>query len=223
MLWAMLIVWLASGRPRYVTQEGSIAYISDVGATFLKPLFVAGSSVTAVGFFLCLVVERLLRHTGRLISNMRRRERAFSILAILGSFIGGVGLILLSVLDTKRFPSAHRIFLLVFMVGVALSAIFTVVEFYWLSKDFREHTKLKRAYIAKAVIALILVCLAIAFGVTLFKNKDAGAVLEWLISFGFTFYLLTFFYDLRLSKGVAAGELTREKLRENPTLVYRHV
>lgn len=59
---------------------------------------------------------------------MRRREKAFSILAIMGSLIGGAGLILLSVFDTKRFPSAHRGFLLVFMIGVAISAIFTVVE-----------------------------------------------------------------------------------------------
>ncbi len=59
---------------------------------------------------------------------MRRRERVFSCLAILGSFIGGCGLILLSIFDTKRHPTLHRVFLLVFIVGVALSAIFTVVE-----------------------------------------------------------------------------------------------
>ena len=65
MLWAMLIVWLAQGRPKYASQDGSIAYISDVGADILKPLFIAGCSVTGVGFFLCLVVERYLRHSGR--------------------------------------------------------------------------------------------------------------------------------------------------------------
>lgn len=59
---------------------------------------------------------------------MRRRERAFSTLAILGSFLGGAGLILLSIFDTKRHPSLHRGFLLLFIVGVGLSAIFTVIE-----------------------------------------------------------------------------------------------
>ena len=59
---------------------------------------------------------------------MRTRERVFSVLAILGSFIGGCGLILLTTFDTKRYSTPHRIFLLVFMVGVALSAIFTIVE-----------------------------------------------------------------------------------------------
>ena len=64
-LLAMLITWLAQGRPHYVSQDGSIAYISDVGADILKPLFVTGCSITAAGFFLSLVVERWLRHSGR--------------------------------------------------------------------------------------------------------------------------------------------------------------
>ena len=51
-----------------------------------------------------------------------------SILAIIGSFIGGCGLILLSIFDTKRHPSLHRVFLLVFILGVGLSAIFSVME-----------------------------------------------------------------------------------------------
>lgn len=59
---------------------------------------------------------------------MRNREHIFSIMAILGSFIGGVGLILLTVFDTKHHTSLHRLFLLIFMLGVALSAVFTVVE-----------------------------------------------------------------------------------------------
>ena len=64
----------------------------------------------------------------RLIPNMRRRERVFSSLAILGSFFGGAGLILLSGFDTKRYTTLHRLFLLIFILGVGLSAIFTVIE-----------------------------------------------------------------------------------------------
>ena len=149
----MLITWLASGRPKYPSMEGSIAYISDVGADILKPLFVTGCAITGVSFFLSLSIERWLRHEGRyvaqhllgslrkpaadisyaflltrLIPNMRRRERVLSSLAIAGAFIGGCGLILLSIFDTKRHPSLHRVFLLVFILGVGLSAIFTVIE-----------------------------------------------------------------------------------------------
>jgi hypothetical protein len=209
-LLSMLVTWLAQGRRHYVSMEGSIAYISDIGADFLKPLFVAGCSITAVCFFLSLCIERWLRHSGRLIPGMRRRERVFSILAILSSFIGGCGLILLSVLDTKRHPSLHRLFLLIFMIGVVLSAIFTVVEYRWISKDFNGFKELQTAYRAKSMIAGILIILAIAFGVALYKSTDAGAVLEWVIALGFTLYLLTFAYDLRLSKGVPRGHLKAE-------------
>lgn len=65
MLWAMLITWLAQGRPTYVSQDGRVAFISDIGADFLKPLFVAGCAVTGIGFVMCLVIERCLRHSAR--------------------------------------------------------------------------------------------------------------------------------------------------------------
>jgi len=31
--------------------------------------------------------------------------------------------------------------------------------------------------------------------------------MEWVIAFGFTFYILTFYYDLRPSKNMERGEL----------------
>ncbi|KAH6913150.1 Frag1/DRAM/Sfk1 [Coprinopsis sp. MPI-PUGE-AT-0042] len=207
MLWAMLITWLVEGRPQYVSQDGSIAFISDIGADFLKPLFVAGCAVTGVGFVLCLVIERCLRHSARLVPHMRTRERVLSILAILGSVMAAAGLILLSIFDTKRHATLHRVFLFIFMLGVALSAIFTVIEFRWISKEYREMRALKKAYKLKVVLVIILIALAIAFGVNLSKRIDAAAVLEWTISFIFTFYILTYFYDLRQSKGVRKGEL----------------
>ena len=64
----------------------------------------------------------------RLPPNMRMREKVFSALAIFSSVVSGVGLILLSVFDTKRYPTLHRAFLLVFMLGVWFTAIFAVAE-----------------------------------------------------------------------------------------------
>ncbi|KAK2460989.1 hypothetical protein APHAL10511_007459 [Amanita phalloides] len=214
----MLITWLAEGRPKLPSQTGSIAYISDIGAAGLKPLFIAGCCATAVAFVLSLAAERWLRHSGRLLPIMRRRERILSILAIAGSVIGGMGLILLSVFDTRRFTSLHRAFLLVFMVGVALSAIFIIAEYRWLSKDFIHATYLRIAYVTKATIAGILILLSIAFAVALYRSHSAGAVLEWIIGFGFTFYLLTFFFDLRNSKGRYRGELSKARFLSSQTL-----
>jgi len=214
-LLSMLITWLATGRQKYVTQNGSIAYISDVGADILKPLFVTCCAITAATFVLSLSIERLLRHQGRLHPNMRRRERAFAILAIIGSLIGGAGLLFLSIFDTKRFPKTHRVFLLVFIVGVGLAATFTVAEYRWISKDFHGVRKLRIAYIMKAIIATILILLAFAFGVALYKSVDTGAILEWTIAFGYTLFLLTFFYDLRQAKGAHKGQYGTERSRIN--------
>ncbi|OJT07199.1 hypothetical protein TRAPUB_1929 [Trametes pubescens] len=203
--------WAVSGGQTsdVYTQDGNIAYISDVGADILKPLFIVGCTITGLSFFLSSAIERTLRHQGRLVANMRRRERILASLAVFFAFVGMCGLILLSIFDTKRFTKQHRVFLLVFIVGVGMSAIFTVIEYRWLSHDFVELRKLKTLYIVKGIIAAILIILAIAFAITLFEAIDPG---EWTISFGFTFYLLTFFFDLRMSKGVHKGELSRERL-----------
>ena len=40
------------------------------------------------------------------------------------------------------------------------------------------------------------------------------AILEWVIAFGFVFYLLTFYFDLRMSKGMHKGDLSKERLNE---------
>ena len=41
------------------------------------------------------------------------------------------------------------------------------------------------------------------------------AVLEWTIAMLFTFYVFTYYYDLRLSKGIRKGEL--HALRNGPS------
>lgn len=212
MILTMLLVWITTGKPKYVSQDGKIAYISDVGAGFLKPWFNTGCIITAVSLFLSLAVDRLWRHNGRLPQTMRRRETWLSWLSMFWCAVGGAGLVLLSFFDTRRHPSLHRVFLLVFVVGVIISALFTVLEYAWISRDYGGAKKLRIAYIMKGSIALILAGLAIAFGAELDNQVDVGAILEWTIAFGFTFYLLTFVYDLRIAKDRHRGELSREHL-----------
>jgi len=209
----MILTWVGQGKPHYVTQQGNIPYISDIGADILKPLFIVGCCITSVCFFASLFIERWLRHSGRLMPNMRTREKVFGSLAVFGAFLGGLGLILLSVFDTKRFTKLHRGFLLLFMLGVALSAIFSIIEYRWISKEYADVTHLRRSYIVKAVIAGILIILAIAFAILLFTHTEVGAVLEWVIAVGFVLYFLTFYYDLKQSKGMQRGELRPENNR----------
>jgi Frag1/DRAM/Sfk1 family protein len=131
MIIAMLVVWNVEGKPQYASMdEGqTVAYISDIGAQGLKPLFIIGSVVTTVFLDLSFASERWLRHRGRLAKNTTLTEKILSGLSMVFAVIGTVGLILLSIFDTLRYPRLHDTFLLFFIVGYVVSAVFICWEY----------------------------------------------------------------------------------------------
>lgn len=151
MLIAMLAVWTTSGRPHYPSMDPKqkIAYISDVGAQGLKPLFIAGSVVMTVFLDLSLVAERWLRHRGRLARNVTTIEKVLTTLSMLSALAGTVGLISLSIEDTLRHPRLHDKFLIVFIVGYVLSAIFICAEYQRLG--IRKFSGAKQSLLADCV------------------------------------------------------------------------
>lgn len=90
-------------------------FISDIGASRLKPLFIAGSTVTVVFLDLAFLSERWLRHAGKLVPNKGRWDKACSVLSIIFAIAGAAGLILLSIFDTQRQGRLHNGFLAMFM------------------------------------------------------------------------------------------------------------
>jgi hypothetical protein len=194
----------------------SIAYISDVGAETLKPLFIAGACVTTVFLDLSFLSERWLRHRGRLARNTTTMEKVLSGLSLVFALIGTAGLILLSIFDTLHHKNLHDIFLLLFIAGYVVSAIFICWEYQRLGirtppppqnsqtalaltreLEYREHRILRISFWVKLTFIIIEVILAIAFAATNFKKSyNAAAVLEWAIAFIFTLYDASFFIDL---------------------------
>ena len=65
----------------------------------------------------------------------------------------------------------------------------------------------------------ILTVLAVAFAALLFTRSqpNTAAIIEWVIAFGYTFYLLTFWWDMRGSKDVASGEYGFKDVRSAGT------
>ena len=195
----MFIVWELEGSPHYASMDSNqqIAYISDIGAQGLKPLFIAGCVVTTVFLDLSFASERWLRHTGRLAKNLGMAEKILSGLSIVFAVAGTAGLILLSIFDTLRHPKLHDGFLLLFIAGYVISAIFICAEYQRLGIHFREHSILRFSFWVKLAFILFEIALAIVFGTTSFtKRKNFAAVFEWIIALVFTFYVLTFFVDL---------------------------
>lgn len=138
MLIIMLIVWNVEGRPHYDSMgpAQTIPFISDIGAESLKPLFITGSVVTAIFLDCAFTSERWLRHQGRLAKNTATTDKALGALTIVFAVIGTIGLIMLGIFDTLRYPKAHDIFILLFIAGFLLSAIFMCWEFHRL--EIRE-------------------------------------------------------------------------------------
>jgi len=210
-LLGLLIHWTTTGKPHYASMKPNqtIAYISDVGAESLKPLFIAGACVTTIFLDLAFVSDLWLRHRGRL-AGLSKTGRAVSILSLIFATIGTAGLILLSIFDTLHHKTLHDIFLLLFIAGYVISAIFICWEYQRLGIHFREHRILRISFWVKLTFIIIEVILAIAFGSCNFKKAyNAAAVLEWAIAFIFTFYVFSFFIDLipavRTRHGVKGG------------------
>lgn len=174
-----------------------IAYISDVGAQELKPLFITGCVLTTVLLDTSFLADRWLRHRGRLVPNSTRGEKILSGLTIFWALIGTVGLILLSIFDTARHPSLHDLFLGFFIIGYLLSAIFVCWEYQRLGIRNPEHNVLAISFWIKLAFVLITIALAIPFVVlTSLGIYNPAAVLEWVIALVFSFYVFSFYVDL---------------------------
>ncbi|KAK3327373.1 Frag1/DRAM/Sfk1 family-domain-containing protein [Cercophora scortea] len=199
-LLGLLIYWTTDAhREHYISMADSqsIAYISDVGASRLKPLFITGCVLTTVFLDASFLADRWLRHRGRLVPNTTRAEKILSALVIACAVVGTAGLILLSVFDTANHPRLHDIFLLLFIAGYIFSAIFICWEYQRLGMKYREHRVLRVSFWIKLVFVLVEVVLAIAFvSCTFTSHYNAGAVLEWAIAIIFSFYVFSFYVDL---------------------------
>ncbi|CAI7655351.1 unnamed protein product [Penicillium viridicatum] len=212
---AMLSTWAADGKPIYTTMsEGlTIPYISHIGAEGLKPLFIAGSVVTVVFMDLGLLSERWLRHAGQLARNKGRFDKTCAIGSIFFSIAGALGLILLSIFDTKHHNNLHNGFLGMFIASYVVCAILVCLEYIQIGRFY--HPQARILIVSFAIKALFVICelgVAIAFGVLVKSGnkKNAAAVCEWVAALIYAFFALSFVIDLlpsvRTKRHVPQGE-----------------
>lgn len=129
----MLMYWLATGRTRYgsMQENQTIAYISDIGAHRLKPLFVLGCVMSSILFNIAFVSDRWLRNRQAPIEAVITRKVP-TLLSILLVFAGSIALCCLSGFDVANFPLFHHIFLTLFIFGYVSSGLFICWEYYHL-------------------------------------------------------------------------------------------
>ncbi|SPO00697.1 related to FK506 suppressor Sfk1 [Cephalotrichum gorgonifer] len=199
-LLALLLHWVVNhDKRRYpsMSPHATIPYISNVGAHELKPLFIVGCVLTTLFLDLSFASDRWLRHRGRLVPNTTRSEKILKGLTIAFAIVGTVGLILLSIFDTWHHKRLHNTFLGLFIGGYILSAVFICWEYRLLRTNHRDYPILRVSFLLKLFFIIIEVALCIAFGVLgRRKNRNAAAIVEWIIAFIFSFYIFSFTVDL---------------------------
>lgn len=196
----LFIYWLAQGRPRYPAQSNPyVAFISDIGAFVLQPLFVAGGTITAITLLSTILCVHLVFHRAYGSGNRakpQRYKKGFSVLACLFQGISCPCQICLTVFDNKSYPRIHRMLLLGAFAGTALSAVCTTVvfrgEMWW--EGQAEELKIRRqSVVASTTIFGIEFCMGIAFTILLYlKFYRISGILEWVMAFLFTFYFWAF-------------------------------
>ncbi|KAF2445450.1 hypothetical protein P171DRAFT_520236 [Karstenula rhodostoma CBS 690.94] len=207
----MLLTWVGRGCPRYPGQQNPyIAFISDIAAFQLKPLFLVGSVTTAVGYTGTMLAVHSARYDRRMYSffDDAAWKKTASVAATCAGVVAGIGLVLLAVLDTFRFHAEHAVLLLVCFVGLAGSMVLTTVVWWeqaWKPTPFRG---LRIYCAASAVIVFLDAGMGFAF-YTLMQTEywRVSGVLEWAMAFTGATYLWAFVGFLRVpGEGGGGGD-----------------
>lgn len=205
----LLALWARDNFIRYEGEEASVVFISDVGATH-KTFFIIFCACTAGFYILTTFAERHLRHSRRIPGSIRKKQTILDICSVICAIIGSAALVLLSVFDAFNHSRVHWSMTLIFVVFVALSVLFQVLQVFSLSHDYNRLKTLKLIAVIKAIILSLAIAGAIAFIVCYGICKgdvnpgdqrcdrivSAAAVCEWAIAFLLDIFFLTYLVDL---------------------------
>jgi len=204
-----------------------------------KPIFITGAVITGVFYVASLVADRMLRHRHRLPGFLRRKESIFSMISIVFGSIAALALILLSILDADYHSTAHWVFTVIFIVGVALNAVFFVAEINSLSHDhyhihdLKKSRDIKLGLVSAGIVFAIIMVILMAIcdnkcKITNINPKtqrcpdtcdgtdSTAAVFEWIIAFIFAFYVATFAMDLEVAHAGIRHEAALEAGNRSP-------
>ncbi len=116
-LLAILAEWIAKGSPHYPEMLPSqvLAYISNAGASdWGRPLFIAGSTITALLFSITFVSEKLMRRRGRLLHTSNRWATGYWTAAAVLTFIAVCAQILFTVFCVREHALVHYTMVAIF-------------------------------------------------------------------------------------------------------------
>lgn len=207
----LLTLWINDNHIRYYPTNPNIVYISNVGARY-QTSFIVGSSITAFFFALTMLMYifahrksyKFHRANRTAVETPAEHKRfvLFDVLSFLFACISAGALIGLSVYNSVDYSTVHWTLTLIFIVTLAISAIFNASGVRWLHR--RGMNRLFVSKIIKIVVVTIAVLLAIVMIILMstcsgdkstqpscMTRRSVAAVMEWIIAGLFAVFLAT--------------------------------
>ena len=199
-LLSLLIFWLAEGRPRYPGQINPVAFISDIGAFDLQPLFITGGIISSLTLTATIISVHYARRERRLSTQepgdeQPQFEKWVSILACVFDVAACPCRICITLFNNHAHPSLHHTFLFLTLAGTALSCICTAFVLWtemW-EGPAKGSKLLRRSCVFSNSLLVVEVLLGSTFTGLIWtgQSKSAG-FFEWAMAFVFTFYFWAF-------------------------------
>ncbi|KAK6203458.1 Frag1/DRAM/Sfk1 [Scheffersomyces amazonensis] len=216
MLIALLVAWSIQGHPIYAfmgPEHQDPVYISDIGATNLQPLFISCAGFQAIFFVGTLALDLYLREKHKLQPFIKSRQHKLAIISIICAVIGQLGILFVSIFNTKNFKYVHLSMVAIFIAFSFFACFFNFFNSFTfgnnpqlLSPYHKEdvifgykkwHNLYMVSFWMKAFWLVAAFFFAVLFGAFMKSGHDStSAIFEWLISFWYGLLLVMWSIDL---------------------------
>ena len=200
-LLTLLIYWLAEGCPRYPGQSNPlVAFISDIGAFRLQPLFITGGILSSLTLTATIIAVHLARRQRRLSTQKSgderlRYEKWVSVSACVFDVAACPCRICITLFNNLHHPSLHHTFLFLALAGTALSCICTAFVLWtemW-KAPAQGNQLLRRSCVFSNCLLIVELFLGSTFTGLLWTGQFRSAgIVEWVMAFVLTFYFWAF-------------------------------
>lgn len=210
MLITMLVYWAAQGHPIYwfMHTDQFPVYISDIGATNLRPLFIACSAWQGIGYVLVIFIEFIQRFLYCMNPWFTYHERNLIFASLLLGLIGQLGLLFCTVWSTALFHRVHIAMVSIFIIFMFLSILCLTIQYLSMGKHYAlihykasnlnvlespdlewwqwrgyKWNKFTISGIFKLVWLICSIVWAVSFASLQNSNDSISACFEWLLAF----------------------------------------
>lgn len=225
MLVTMLICWAAQGHPIYwfMNSYQFPVYISDIGATNLRPLFISCGGWQGLGWVLTILMELIQRNYFLMNPWFTIDERNLLIASFFLGGIGELGLLFATIFSTAHYHHVHISMVAIFIIFMFLSVVCLIAQYYIMGRHYAmihyknglqpgqiyEESQLKwyqwrgyrwNKFTISATVKTVWLSAGVAWAICFasIKNESRAADFEWLLAFWFGLIFIILSVDFYL-------------------------